>query len=134
MRILITGGAGYIGSHLCVAALREGHDVAVLDNFSNSDPSMLAGIEQIAGRACTVFEGDIRVHRDVERTINHHRPDTVIHLAGLKAVGESVAKPLDYFATNVAGTATLLAAMKRRDVGKLVFSSSANLISIADRA
>src|SRR5690606_39000744 len=127
MRILITGGAGYIGSHLCVVALQEAHEVAVFDNFANSDPAVLARIEQIAGRACALFEGDIRIPCDIEAAIDNYRPETVIHLAGLKAVGESVAKPLDYFATNVAGTAALLAAIGRRDVGKLIFSSSATV-------
>ena len=99
----------------------------MFDNFCNSDPATLTRIERIAGRACTVFEGDIRRPQDIETALGQYRPELVIHLAGLKAVGESVAKPLDYFATNVQGTAVLLAAMQRHDVGKLVFSSSATV-------
>ncbi|MCG6116113.1 MAG: UDP-glucose 4-epimerase GalE [Mesorhizobium sp.] len=127
MRILVTGGAGYIGSHICVAALDAGHDVAVFDNFCNSDPETLNQIERITGRPYTIYEGDIRKQTDIDMALRQHGSELVIHLAGLKAVGESVARPLDYFATNVSGTAALLTAMQRQNVAKLVFSSSATV-------
>lgn len=127
MRIFVTGGAGYIGSHLCVAALQAGHEVVVFDNYRNSDPGVLARVAEITGRSCQAIRGDVRNMDDLHGALRSTRPDVVVHLAGLKAVGESVARPLDYFETNVAGTACLLAAMKDLGLHRLIFSSSATV-------
>jgi UDP-glucose 4-epimerase len=127
MSILVTGGAGYIGSHTCVELLLAGHVVVVLDNFSNSHPEALKRVEQIAGRKLTFIEGDIRDQAAIEATLRQHVCTAVIHFAGLKAVGESVEKPLAYYDTNVVGTHRLLAAMQNCGVETLVFSSSATV-------
>ncbi|MET1117198.1 MAG: UDP-glucose 4-epimerase GalE [Comamonas sp.] len=127
MNILITGGAGYIGSHTCVELLNAGHDIVVFDNYSNSRPNALQRVAQIAGKSFPIVEGDIRDQAALEQTIRNHSCDAVIHFAGLKAVGESVEKPLDYFENNVAGTLCLLRAMQSTGVKTLVFSSSATV-------
>ncbi|WP_274631331.1 UDP-glucose 4-epimerase GalE [Arvimicrobium flavum] len=127
MRIFVTGGAGYIGSHFCVAALQAGHDVVVFDNFCNSDPGVPSRIARIARRPCSVVTGDVRRKQDISNALRSAQPDLVVHLAGLKAVGDSVARPLDYFETNVGGTACLLEAMKEHGVHRLIFSSSATV-------
>lgn len=127
MNILITGGAGYIGSHTCVELLNAGHDVTVFDNFSNSHPEALRRVAQIAQKPFNVVKGDIRDQGALEETIKQYSCDAVIHFAGLKAVGESVEKPLDYFENNVVGTLSLLRAMQATGVKTLVFSSSATV-------
>ena len=127
MRIFVTGGAGYVGSHFCVAALQAGHEVVVFDNFCTSHPTVPSRIARIASRPCMVIRGDVRRKEDVSNALRSSEPDLVVHLAGLKAVGDSVAKPLDYFETNVGGTACLLGAMKEHDVHRLIFSSSATV-------
>jgi UDP-glucose 4-epimerase len=127
MRILVTGGAGYIGTHVCVELLAAGHDVVVLDNFSNSKPAALERVERIAGRKPALVTGDIRDRTLVRQTLEMHRTDAVMHLAGVKAVGESVAKPLDYYDINVAGSVSLLLAMRDANVRTIVFSSSATV-------
>ncbi len=125
--ILVTGGAGYIGSHTCVELLEAGHRVVVYDNFSNSYPEAVDRVRQIAGDDCHLSEGDIRDQARLEATLEEHGCDAVIHFAGLKAVGESVEKPLDYYDNNVIGTHRLLRAMQTTGVKTLVFSSSATV-------
>ena len=125
MKVLVTGGAGYIGSHTCVELLNAGFDVIVYDNFSNSSPEPLKRVEQITGKKVPFIEGDIRDEKALVIALNGC--DAVIHFAGLKAVGESVEKPLDYYDTNVYGTLCLLRAMQKLQIKKLVFSSSATV-------
>lgn len=127
MSILVTGGAGYIGSHACVELLLAGHDVVVFDNFSNSHPEALRRVEQITGRRLILVEGDIRDQVAVEAALRQYGCKAVIHFAGLKAVGESVEKPLVYYDNNVVGTHSLLMAMQNCGVDTLVFSSSATV-------
>jgi len=125
--ILVTGGAGYIGSHTCVELLESGHDVTVFDNFCNSQPESLARVERITGRKVSVVNGDIRDRAAVEKALRDSGARAVIHFAGLKAVGESVENPLAYYDNNVNGTVQLLEAMRACDVKTLVFSSSATV-------
>ena len=125
MKIFVTGGAGYIGSHTCVELLETGYEVVVYDNFSNSTREAVRRVEIITGKTIHLIEGDIRD----EMTLRHAMSgcDGVIHFAGLKAVGESVSKPLDYYDNNVQGTLCLLRAMKDNGIKTLVFSSSATV-------
>lgn len=127
MTILVTGGAGYIGSHTCVELLAAGEEVVVFDNFSNSNPEALRRVEQITGRTLAVVEGDIRDQPALEATLRRYDCRSVIHFAGLKAVGESAEKPLAYYDNNVIGTHRLLTAMQNCGVDTLVFSSSATV-------
>ena len=130
MNILVTGGAGYIGSHTCVELLKAGHQVVVFDNFCNSFPEAARRVEQIGGKPLTLVEGDIRDRTAIERALRDHACDAVIHFAGLKAVGESVAKPLLYYDNNVVGTVRLLEAMQATGVKTIVFSSSATVYGV----
>lgn len=125
--ILATGGAGYIGSHVCVELLNAGYRVVILDNFENSDRNVAAHIPQLAHGDITLAEGDVRDRRVVEEVLRYHKVDAVIHLAGKKAVGESVDDPLLYFRDNLYGAIALLQAMQACDVSSLVFSSSATV-------
>lgn len=125
--ILVTGGAGYIGSHTCVELLTAGYDVVVYDSFSNSNPQSLERVAGIAGKQATVVRGDVRDGELLEKTLRQHQCTAVIHFAGLKAVGESVEKPLEYYDHNVIGTHRLLQAMQSAGVRSLVFSSSATV-------
>ena len=125
--ILVTGGAGYIGSHTCVELLAAGHPVAVLDNFSNSSREVLARIEALAGQRVRLYEGDIRDAAVLDHALADSGARAVVHFAGLKAVGESVQQPLHYYDNNVVGTLRLLEAMGRAGVHSLVFSSSATV-------
>ncbi|CAM4146199.1 UDP-glucose 4-epimerase GalE [Comamonas aquatilis] len=127
MKTLLTGGAGYIGSHTAIELLQHGHEVVILDNFSNSHPEAIRRVERITGRHIPVVEGDVRDQGLLEKVLAEHRIDSVVHFAGKKAVGESVAQPLDYYDNNVNGTLVLLRAMKNQGVDKLVFSSSATV-------
>ena len=127
MRILVTGGAGYIGSHTCVELLSAGYDVVVIDNLSNSSPEALVRVEKITERRLTFVEGDIRNADLLDTLFASHQIDAVIHFAGLKAVGESVERPLAYYQNNVSGTVTLLQRMDASGVRALVFSSSATV-------
>ncbi|MGB6113680.1 MAG: SDR family NAD(P)-dependent oxidoreductase, partial [Comamonas sp.] len=127
MNILVTGGAGYIGSHTCVELLQAGHNVVVFDNFSNSHHEALHRVAQITGTAPTLIENDIRDQTAIEAALRQHQCSAVIHFAGLKAVGESVAQPLAYYDNNIIGTHRLLCAMQRCGVRTLVFSSSATV-------
>ncbi|HEY0596929.1 NAD-dependent epimerase/dehydratase family protein, partial [Sphingopyxis sp.] len=127
MKILLTGGAGYIGSHVAAALVSAGHEVVCFDNLSNSDAIVMDRLEAITGTLIPLVQGDIR-ERDALRTaLNDHAAEAVIHFAGLKAVGESVTEPIRYYDNNVRGTLTLLEAMRDCDVKTLVFSSSATV-------
>lgn len=127
MTILVTGGAGYIGSHTCVKLLEAGHDVVIVDNFENSHPEVLQRIEQITGRMPEAEIGDIRDAAFLEKVLRRHGCTAVIHFAGLKAVGESTQRPLHYYDYNMLGTLRLLQAMSAVGVKQLVFSSSATV-------
>jgi UDP-glucose 4-epimerase len=131
MRILVTGGAGYIGSHTCVALLEAGHDVAILDNLSNSCIEVINRIKLISKRPPAFFNVDVRVRAAVESVFDSFHPEAVIHFAGLKAVGESVQNPLRYYEWNVSGSVVLFQVMEKKKVKKLVFSSSANVYGVA---
>ena len=125
--VLVTGGAGYIGSHACVALMEAGHEVVVLDNLCNSSPVALQRVREISGASPAFKQGDIRDRACLDEMFREHRIDTVLHFAGLKAVGESVEKPLAYYDNNVTGSLVLLAAMQQAGVNNLVFSSSATV-------
>ena len=125
--ILVTGGAGYIGSHTVVELLSAGHELLILDNFSNSSPRVLERIEQISGRRPSVIDGDIRDGALLEKLFATYPIASVIHFAGLKAVGESVEQPMRYYDNNVVGSLRLFEAMARAGVYRLVFSSSATV-------
>ncbi|MFT0695693.1 UDP-glucose 4-epimerase GalE [Acinetobacter bereziniae] len=125
--ILVTGGAGYIGSHTCLELLEAGHDVVVLDNLSNSSEESLKRVQQLTGKSLTFIQGDIRDPHDLDQAFALHKIDAVIHFAGLKAVGESQQIPLSYFDHNIAGSIKLTQAMERAGVFNLVFSSSATV-------
>ena len=127
MSILVTGGAGYIGSHTCVELLNAGHQVTVFDNFCNSHPEALARVERITGKKLSLVRGDVRDRAALGAALRDSGAEAVIHFAGLKAVGESVAKPLAYYDVNIAGTLRLLETMDECAVKTLVFSSSATV-------
>jgi len=127
MDILLTGGAGYIGSHIAVELLVSGYDVIIADNFSNSSAEVIGRIGEIAGRSPEVYELDLTDRTGFDSLFNKCKPDAVIHLAGFKAVGESVSEPLKYYRNNLDCTLTLLETMKSHDVGRLIFSSSATV-------
>ncbi|NVM78707.1 UDP-glucose 4-epimerase [Duganella sp. SG902] len=127
MKILVTGGMGYIGSHTCVELSKAGHEVVILDNLCNAKASVLPRIEQISGQRYTFVEGDVRDRAVLEQLFGQHQIDSVIHFAGLKAVGESVAEPLRYYDNNVGGTVALLETMAKFGVKSIVFSSSATV-------
>ena len=123
--ILVTGGAGYIGSHTCVALAQAGYRPLILDNFSNSDISILDRLTKLMGKRPTCIQGDIRDAALLKKIFQEHECASVIHFAGLKAVGESVEEPLKYYEVNVTGSLTLLAEMMQAGVQKIIFSSSA---------
>ncbi|NHC03368.1 UDP-glucose 4-epimerase GalE [Acinetobacter sp. 187] len=125
--VLVTGGAGYIGSHTCVELLNAGHDVVVYDNLSNSSAESLKRVESLTGKQLSFIQGDIRNSADLDAVFAEHQIDAVIHFAGLKAVGESQQMPLSYFDNNVTGSICLTQAMQRAEVFNLVFSSSATV-------
>lgn len=127
MTILVTGGAGYIGSHTCLELLQDGQDVLVLDNYSNSSKHSLSRVEEITGKSLRVIVGDIRDSRLLESIFSDNSIESVVHFAGLKAVGESAEIPLEYFDNNVTGTICLLQAMQKAEVFRFVFSSSATV-------
>ncbi|MBR5937567.1 MAG: UDP-glucose 4-epimerase GalE [Clostridiales bacterium] len=127
MNILVTGGTGYIGSHTCVELINAGHDVVIFDNLSNSKESVLDRIEKIAGKRPKFYVADMRDLDSIRKVFSENSIDAVVHFAGLKAVGESVAKPVEYYKNNVGGTLNLLTAMTEFGVKKIVFSSSATV-------
>lgn len=125
--ILVTGGAGYIGSHTCVELLNAGYKTIVIDNLSNSDKKALDRVKEITSKEVIFYEGDILDDKILDRIFTENKIDAVIHFAGLKAVGESVKIPVDYYKVNVGGSAELLKAMARNNVKNIVFSSSATV-------
>jgi UDP-glucose 4-epimerase len=127
MKILVTGGMGFIGSHTCVELLAEGHDVVVLDNLSNADISVYERVRRIAGRPYAFVQADLRDREALRSVFREHRIDAVIHFAGLKAVGESVQMPLAYYDNNVVGSLVLFETMAEAGCKTLVFSSSATV-------
>jgi UDP-glucose 4-epimerase len=133
VNILLTGGAGYIGSHIAVELLECGYDVTIADDFSNSSPDVVRCIEQITGKNPAVYELDMTNTAGVEKLFSENRPDAVIHLAGFKAVGESVLEPLKYYRNNLDSTITLLEAMEKHGVNQLIFSSSATVYGTPER-
>lgn len=133
MQILITGGAGYIGSHACVELLEAGYEIVVVDNFINSKPAVLKRIEEITGRRFRFYKVDIRDREGLRKVFDENEIGAVVHFAGLKAVGESVAYPLAYYHNNVAGTIVLCQVMQEYGVKKMVFSSSATVYGHPDK-
>ncbi len=133
MKILVTGGAGYIGSHTDVELLERGHEVVIVDNLSNSSPKAVQRVEQITGKKVTFYEGDVRDGALLDRIFSENKIDWVIHFAGLKAVGESCAKPLEYYDNNLYGTLVLLQTMRKYGCKKMVFSSSATVYGDPER-
>lgn len=127
MKILVTGGCGYIGSHACLSLLKNNYEVVIIDNLSNSKADVVDKIEKLAGQRPIFYEGDLADKDLVEKIFDEHKIEAVIHLAGLKAVGESVAKPLMYYRNNLDSTLTLCEVMKKHDCKKIVFSSSATV-------
>ncbi len=131
-KLLVTGGAGYIGSHMCVELIDSGYDVVVLDNLANASRGAITAIEHITQRQIDFIEGDIRDTTTLDELFAAHEIEAVLHFAGLKAVGESVSKPLAYYDNNVHGTLTLLNAMQNAGVKRMVFSSSATVYGIPE--
>ena len=127
MAILVTGGAGYIGSHTCIELLNEGYDVVVVDNLSNSSEESLKRVKKITGKDVKFYEVDILDAAGLDQVFRAEKIDAVIHFAGLKAVGESVQKPLAYYYNNVSGTVILCEVMKKHNVKNIIFSSSATV-------
>lgn len=126
-KILITGGAGYIGSHTAVELLNAGHELVIVDNLCNSSIKVLERIETLAGKSFSFVQADVRDGAALDRIFSEHCISGVIHFAGLKAVGESVAQPVRYFDNNIGSTLALLQAMDRANVRRIVFSSSATV-------
>lgn len=133
MRILVTGGAGYIGAHTCVELIRAGHDVVILDNFHNSHPAAVERIGKISGKPPALVEADVRDCAAVEQALREHACEAVIHFAGWKAVGESAERPLEYYDNNVVGTLRLLEAMRATGCRTIVFSSSATVYGVPQK-
>lgn len=127
MKILVTGGAGYIGSHTAVELLNAGHDVIVVDNLYNSSEKAIERIEEITGKPVTFYQVDILDQNGLNEVFDKEAVDAVIHFAGLKAVGESVRKPVEYYQNNITGTLNLIEAMRSHDVKNIIFSSSATV-------
>ena len=127
MNILVTGGSGFIGSHTLIELIAEGHAVAVVDNLSNSNPEALRRVESITGQAVPFYKVDIRDREGLSRVFALHDFDCCIHFAGLKAVGESVVKPWEYYENNINGTLVLLDVMRRQGCKNIIFSSSATV-------
>ena len=126
-KILVTGGAGFIGSHTCVEFLENGYEIVVLDNLSNSKEESLRRVEQITGKSLTFYKADMRDEAAVQKIFTEQEIDAVVHFAGLKAVGESVQKPLEYYENNLNGTFVLLKVMREHGCKTIVFSSSATV-------
>lgn len=121
MKILVTGGAGYIGSHTCVELLGGGYDVVVIDNYDNSSPESIKRVQAITGKQVFLYEGDVRDGALLDKIFTEHEIDWVIHFAGLKAVGESCAKPIEYYNNNLYGTLVLTDAMRKHGFKKSCF-------------
>lgn len=134
MSILVTGGAGYIGSHTVIELLASDYEVVIVDNFSNSKPEVLNRIKEISGKSFDFYEVDINDKEALSQVFEDHNLDAVIHFAGYKAVGESVSKPLKYYSNNLNGTIVLMELMNDYDVKKMVFSSSATVYGLNNKA
>ena len=132
MKILITGGAGYIGSHTLISLASAGYDFVVFDNLSNSSKKSIKRVEKIIKKPIAFEKGDIRNSKALDKVFKKYKIDSVIHFAGLKAVGESVAQPLEYYDNNIVGTLRLLEVMKKHNCKKIVFSSSATVYNEVD--
>jgi len=133
MKILVTGGAGYIGSHICLQLMQQSKEVVVVDNLSNSSAESLRRIERITGKKVALYKEDMRDRDTLKKIFEQECIDTVIHMAGLKAVGESVREPLVYFDNNITGTVRLLEAMAASGVKKIIFSSSATVYGTQEK-
>ncbi|MDE5562703.1 MAG: UDP-glucose 4-epimerase GalE [Clostridiales bacterium] len=133
MAILVTGGAGYIGSHTCVELLNSGHDVVVVDNFCNSTSESVNRVQKITGKTVKLYEGDVRDKAVMNKIFDENKIDSVIHFAGLKAVGESCARPIEYYDNNLISTLALLDVMRNHSCKKIVFSSSATVYGTPER-
>lgn len=133
MKILVTGGAGYIGSHTCVELMNSGHEAVIIDNFCNSCSESVKRIEKICGKKAYLYEGDVRDSALLDKIFNEHKIDSVIHFAGLKAVGESCEKPVEYYDNNLGGTLVLLQSMRKHGCKKIVFSSSATVYGTPEK-
>ncbi len=127
MNVLLAGGAGYIGTHTCVELINAGHDVVIADNFSNSCPEAVARTEEITGRKIPLYEADVCDKNALDKIFSENSIDAVIHFAGLKAVGESCEKPVEYYRNNIDSTLSLLETMKKYSVNRFIFSSSATV-------
>lgn len=127
MKILVTGGAGYIGSHTCVELLEAGYDVVVVDNLYNASEKSIERVKEITGKDLTFYQADILDEEALDKIFDKEKVDGVIHFAGLKAVGESVAKPLEYYKNNITGTLILCEVMRKHNVKNIIFSSSATV-------
>lgn len=133
-KILVTGGTGFIGSHTCVELLDGGYDIVIVDNLSNSKQAAVDRIEKISGKSVKFYEADICDYEAMTRVFTENNIDAVVHFAGLKAVGESVQKPLEYYTNNIYGTLILLRAMKENGCKRIVFSSSATVYGVTNKA
>ena len=133
MSILLTGGAGYIGSHTCVEMLNAGYDIVVVDNYSNSSPEALKRVKELTGKDFPIYEADVCDGEAMNALFDREKIEAVIHFAGYKAVGESVQKPLMYYRNNLDSTMTLLEVMRAHDVKRLVFSSSATVNGMQEK-
>ena len=131
MSILVTGGAGYIGSHTCIELLEAGYQVVVVDNLCNSSKKSLERVQEITGKELTFYQDDLLDSEALDAIFQRESIDAVIHFAGLKAVGESVQKPLEYYHNNLTGTFLLLEKMKKYQVKNFVFSSSATVYGLS---
>lgn len=127
MKVLVTGGAGYIGSHICVELIEAGHDVLVIDDFSNSKPEVLGYIKEITGKEVQFYEFNILDEEKTEEVFKENKIDSIIHCAAFKAVGESVEKPIEYYTNNLMSTLVVAKMMKKYSVNNIVFSSSATV-------
>ena len=132
MNILVTGGAGYIGSHTVIELLKQGHSVVIVDNLVNSSQEAVHRVEEITNQTIPFYELDLRDKTGLERIFSEHSFDAIIHFAGLKAVGESVQKPLEYYDNNLGSTLVLLEVAKANNVKKVLFSSSATVYGSSD--
>ena len=127
MKILVTGGAGYIGSHTCVELLNEGYEVVIIDNLYNSNQKAVDRIEEISGKRVKFYQEDLLDRAAIKKIFDENEIDAVIHFAGLKAVGESVHKPVEYYRTNIGSTLNLVEEMRAHGVKNIIFSSSATV-------
>lgn len=127
MKILVTGGAGYIGSHTCVELLENGYEVVIVDNLYNASREAVSRVEEITGRKITFYQVDLLDRKELDHIFDQENIDAVIHFAGLKAVGESVSKPIEYYHNNLTGTLHLVDCMNAHNVKNIIFSSSVEL-------